>query len=77
MTPTDPKTTSLRERIEEIVVDVYTRTTPSLKDGVDQILLAVKEAMPEKCPNCAFTHLNPQICYGFNQAIEEMEKRCE
>ncbi len=76
MTHTDPKTPSLRERIEEIVVDVYTRTTPSLKDGVDQILLAVKEAMPCRVERSS-NDQDDSYCVVWNACIEEMEKRCE
>lgn len=70
MTPTDPKTTSLRERIYAIVIQAEV-------DGlgnklVSKILLAVKEAMPEKKKDEFFSDVR-----GWNECREEMEKRCE
>lgn len=80
-------TLSLRERIYAIVIQAEV-------DGlgnklVSKILLAVKEAMPEKAQAQTFDASDPSkwggdyhkllmnYVGGFNRAIEEMEKRCE
>lgn len=79
MTPTNPKPPSLRERILSILNehDKYAMCLDE-NDATDRILLAVKEAMPEKhdhskCPYCVW----PESCVDWNDYREEMEKRCE
>ena len=74
MIPTNQMTPSLRERIDKEFDDYGPY---GFKRGklVYQLLLAIKEALPEKCPGCGFKHEHPQICNGWNDAIEEMERR--
>lgn len=38
---------------------------------------AILAMVPDRCPGCAFQHEHPQICVGFNQAIDTILKRFE
>ena len=82
-------TPSLRERLRKELIEfnivdrVYVDEKEdrmerelNIRIALHSILLAVKEALPEKhdydkCPYCAW----PESCVDWNDAIEEMERR--
>lgn len=77
MTPTNQMTPSLRERIDKEFDDYGPY---GFKRGklVYQLLLAIKEALPEKHINMDWNMGDMQQNYrssGWNAAIEEMERR--
>ena len=70
-------TPSLRERIQS-TLNRYHAWVISLDEATDDILLAIKEALPEKHINMDWNMGDMQQNYrssGWNAAIEEMERR--
>lgn len=72
-------TPSLRERIAEILYGGLA-VFPREHKRIDEILLAIKEALPEKHINMDWDMGDMQQNYrssGWNAAIEEMERRLD